>query len=65
MSASHAANSSFDSRSSLSITAATRSPASTTTSARWSRPDSAVRSAATVSTNALTYRASGPGMPGA
>ena len=38
MSSSHASSSAVEWRSSLSITAATRSPASTTTSRRWSRP---------------------------
>ena len=50
-----------DGRSSLSITAATRSPASTATSARWSRPDSSPQLGVTPSTNASTYLASDPG----
>ena len=61
MSSSHASSSAADRRSSLSITAATMSPASIVASGRWSRPESSPSSAFTASTNASTYLSSTPG----
>ena len=61
MSSSHASSSAVERRSSLSITAATRSLASTTTSrVWWSVPASSPSSALTPSTNASTYSAIAP-----
>ena len=63
MSSSQASSSAAERRPSLSITAATMSPASIVASARWSRPESSPSSTFTASTNASTYLSSTPGTP--